>query len=128
MFSAVEGFLPLPLFCWHAAAARRFPNVSNRNSLIDLQVDSAMRLTLLTTGLFTVALALPGADNTAAVALLQQKCSLCHGDASGMSGLKVTTRENIIKGGSRGPAVVPNKSGDSLLYKAVAGTGEVLRM
>ena len=68
------------------------------------------------------------ADNGAAVAILQQKCTACHGDASGMSGLKVTTRENLLKGGSRGPAVVAGKSAESLLFKAVAGSGEVLRM
>jgi hypothetical protein len=89
---------------------------------------TAMRLIVLLTGFLTAILSLSAADNTAAVALLQQKCSACHGDSSGMSGFKVTTRENLIRGGSRGPAVVPNKSADSLLYKAVAGTGEVLRM
>lgn len=68
------------------------------------------------------------ADNGVAVAILQQKCTACHGDASGMSGLKVTTRENLLKGGSRGPAVVAGKSAESLLFKAVAGSGEVLRM
>jgi hypothetical protein len=87
-----------------------------------------MRLTVLSIGIFTAALSLQAADSTGAVALLQQKCSSCHGDTSGMSGLKVTTRENLIKGGTRGPAVVPSKSADSLLYKAVAGSGEVLRM
>jgi len=68
------------------------------------------------------------ADNNAAIAILQQKCTACHGDASGMSGLKVTTRENLLKGGSRGPAMVAGKATESLLYKAVAGSGEVLRM
>jgi len=33
-----------------------------------------------------------------------------------------------LKGGSRGPAIVPGKSAESLLYKAVSGSGEVLRM
>ena len=68
------------------------------------------------------------ADQDQAVAILQQKCSACHGEASGMSGFKVTSRENLFRGGSRGPAVVAGKSADSLLFKAVAGTGEVLRM
>ena len=36
------------------------------------------------------------ADDNAAIAILQQKCTACHGDASGMSGLKVTTRENLL--------------------------------
>ncbi|HWE05219.1 MAG TPA: DUF1549 domain-containing protein, partial [Rhizomicrobium sp.] len=58
-------------------------------------------------------------------ALLQQKCGSCHGTSSGMSGLKVTSRDNLLKGGSRGPALVPGKSADSLLYKAVAHIGDV---
>jgi hypothetical protein len=57
-------------------------------------------------------------------ALLQRKCGSCHG-ASGMSGLKVSARETLLKGGNRGPAVVPGKSSESLLYKAVAHIGEV---
>jgi mono/diheme cytochrome c family protein len=53
-----------------------------------------------------------------APAILQQKCGQCHGASSGMSGLKVTSRENLLKGGSRGAALIPGKSADSLLYKA----------
>ena len=68
------------------------------------------------------------ADQDQAVAILQQKCAACHGEASGMSGFKVTSRETLLRGGTRGPAVVAGKSVDSLLFKAVAGTGEVLRM
>ncbi len=66
-------------------------------------------------------------DTNGAVAILQQKCLTCHGDAA-MSGLKLTSRENALKGGTRGPAIVPGKSSESVLYKAVSGSGEVLRM
>jgi hypothetical protein len=65
------------------------------------------------------------ADSAAAVTLLQQKCAACHGESSGMSGLKVVSREALLKGGNRGPAVIPNKSAESLLYKAVAHTGDL---
>jgi hypothetical protein len=68
---------------------------------------------------------LPGADPAQSVTLLQQKCGQCHGESSGMSGLKVTSRENVLRGGSRGAAVVPGKAADSLLYKAVAHIGDV---
>ena len=60
-----------------------------------------------------------------AAAILQQKCGQCHGASSGMSGLKVNSRENLLKGGSRGAALIPGKSADSLLYKAVAHIGDV---
>ena len=60
-----------------------------------------------------------------APAILQQKCAQCHGVSSGMSGLRVTSRENLLKGGNRGAALMPGKSADSLLYKAVAHLGDV---
>src|SRR5258708_4873390 len=44
-----------------------------------------------------------------------------------MSGLDLETREGILAGGKRGPAIVPGKASESLLYKAVAHQGE-LRM
>src|SRR6185295_16549091 len=67
-------------------------------------------------------------DSGAALAILQGKCLTCHGESSAMSGLVLTTRESLLKGGSRGPAIVPGKAAESLLFKAVAGSGEVLRM
>ena len=60
-----------------------------------------------------------------AVSILQERCGQCHGDASGMAGLKVTSREALLRGGNRGPVLVPGKSAESPLYKAVARTGEV---
>ncbi|MES1256875.1 MAG: PSD1 and planctomycete cytochrome C domain-containing protein [Acidobacteriota bacterium] len=69
---------------------------------------------------------LVAADPGPAMAILQQKCAQCHGESSGMSGLKVTSRENLLKGGSRGAALVPGKPADSLLYKAVAHIGDVV--
>jgi Protein of unknown function (DUF1549)/Protein of unknown function (DUF1553)/Planctomycete cytochrome C len=65
------------------------------------------------------------ADSGIAVGILQQKCAQCHGETSGMSGLKVVSREGLLKGGNRGAAIVPGKSEESLLYKAVAHIGDV---
>jgi hypothetical protein len=59
------------------------------------------------------------------ITLLQQKCAACHGESSGMSGLKIDSRENLLRGGKRGPAVIPGKSGESLLFQAVARTGQL---
>jgi hypothetical protein len=53
-----------------------------------------------------------------------ESCLGCHGSAR-MSGLSLSTREDILTGGKRGPAVVPGKSSESLLYKAVAHQGEL---
>ena len=68
---------------------------------------------------------LPAFAAADAPAILQQKCGQCHGASSGMSGLKITSRENLLKGGNRGPALVPGKSSESLVYKAVAHQGDV---
>ncbi len=51
-------------------------------------------------------------------------CLACHGSAR-TSGLSLTTREGMLEGGKRGPAIVPGKSSESLLYKAVAHQGEL---
>jgi mono/diheme cytochrome c family protein len=51
-------------------------------------------------------------------------CSECHGDKA-TSGLHVYSRETLLKGGSRGPAIVPNDPEKSLLIQAVRQTGEL---
>src|SRR5258706_610413 len=51
-------------------------------------------------------------------------CSNCHGDAA-TSGLRVDSRELLLKGGSRGPAIVPNDPDKSLMIQAVRQTGEL---
>src|ERR1700731_1519631 len=51
-------------------------------------------------------------------------CSNCHGDAA-TSGLRVASRESLLKGGSRGPAIVPNDPDKSLMIQAVRQTGEL---
>ncbi len=53
--------------------------------------------------------------------ILKQKCFQCHGEALQMSGLDLRTREAILKGGEKGPAVVPGKPDESRLYRRVSG-------
>src|SRR5262245_38394732 len=55
-----------------------------------------------------------------AVAILQARCVVCHGNDK-ESGLDLRTREGLLKGGSRGPAVKPGDADESLLYRFVAG-------
>lgn len=57
-------------------------------------------------------------------AVLDAKCAACHGPAQ-MSGLDVRDRALLLKGGKRGPAIVPGKADASLLYKAVRREGEL---
>jgi hypothetical protein len=55
-----------------------------------------------------------------AVAILQARCVVCHGEEK-KSGLDLRTREGLLKGGSRGPAIKPGDADESLLYRLVAG-------
>ena len=52
-------------------------------------------------------------------AILSEHCLSCHGAAQ-MSGLDLSRRDTLLKGGSRGPALVPGKAEESLLFQAVA--------
>jgi hypothetical protein len=51
--------------------------------------------------------------------LFQSKCSRCHGKTLQKAGLALDTVEGIRKGGESGPAIVPGKSGESLLYEKI---------
>src|SRR3954451_1973115 len=61
--------------------------------------------------------------------LLVRDCYGCHGPnvKTAFGNLRLSSRENILKGGDSGPAVVPGKPDDSLLIRAV-GYAETLRM
>ena len=59
-----------------------------------------------------------------AVAILNQRCLPCHGD-SAMSGLSVLTRDQLVKGGTRGAAIQPGKPDASLLVEAVERKGKL---
>ena len=57
-------------------------------------------------------------------AILETNCVSCHGETP-MAGLDLRQREAALKGGGRGPALVPGDAQASLLYKAVAQTGDL---
>src|SRR5437879_4984239 len=65
-----------------------------------------------------------GSVENNARAVIEAKCLSCHG-ASRMSDLDLRQTETILKGGKRGPAVVPGNAEASLLYKAVRREGEL---
>src|SRR4026207_1848357 len=60
----------------------------------------------------------------AGIAVLQKNCVSCHSEPA-MSNLDLRQRETMLKGGTRGPAVVPGKAEESLLYRAAAHSGEL---
>src|SRR5262245_50307297 len=53
--------------------------------------------------------------------ILAKHCVRCHGDEKQSSELRLDSVAATREGGNAGPAVVPGKSGDSLLIKAVIG-------
>jgi len=62
--------------------------------------------------------------------LLTQRCYKCHSNSAGKSegGLLLDSRDGIRKGGDRGPAVVPGKPDESLLFTAISHTDPDFRM
>src|SRR5580658_894971 len=59
--------------------------------------------------------------------LLAEKCSGCHGGSMKMNGLALDTRADALRGGKRGPALVPGKPEESLLYRKIAGLDQPQR-
>jgi len=62
--------------------------------------------------------------------LLAAQCLGCHSATSQpiMGGLRLDARDQALKGGGRGPAIVPGKPAESLLLKAVMHTAGPLKM
>jgi hypothetical protein len=58
------------------------------------------------------------------------QCLGCHSAASKpvMGGLRLDTREFALKGGGRGPSIIPGNAADSLLLKAVRHNAGALQM
>ncbi|MEK7756342.1 MAG: c-type cytochrome domain-containing protein, partial [Planctomycetota bacterium] len=52
--------------------------------------------------------------------ILTENCFKCHGEALQLSGLDLRSRATMLKGGQKGPAVVPGKADLSRLYKLVS--------
>ena len=59
--------------------------------------------------------------------VLEQKCFACH-TSDERGGLRLDSRERILKGGGRGPAVIPGNPEQSLILAALRHEREDLRM
>ena len=57
--------------------------------------------------------------------VLKRKCGKCHGEDDARSGLRVDSREALLCGGHRGPAIAPGRPDNSLLIQSVLQTGEL---
>jgi hypothetical protein len=57
--------------------------------------------------------------------LFIEACQRCHGPKKAEAGLRVDSRAALLKGGDRGPAVVPGKADKGTLLVALSHSGEV---
>ncbi len=57
--------------------------------------------------------------------VLAEKCFSCHGEAKQKGGLRLDSRESLLKGGDSGAAIVPGDAQKSLLLRAVHYDGEL---
>ena len=60
--------------------------------------------------------------------LLEAKCYKCHGPQRSENGLRFDDRQSALRGGERGPAIVPGKGSESVLIHAVAGARDDLEI
>jgi mono/diheme cytochrome c family protein len=59
--------------------------------------------------------------------ILANNCFACHRQTA-MGGLRLDSRESIMKGGASGPALIPGKPGESLLIAVTEQTHDRLKM
>jgi cytochrome c553 len=57
--------------------------------------------------------------------LLVEKCARCHGPKKQESGLRLDSRDALMRGGESGPAIVPGQPEKSLLLRAVRHQGDL---
>jgi hypothetical protein len=62
--------------------------------------------------------------------VLIEHCYKCHSSRVKLpkGGLRVNSRDALLKGGDSGPAIVPGKPDDSLVLKALSHEGEAPEM
>ncbi len=60
--------------------------------------------------------------------ILAANCFLCHGPSKQMGGLRLDSREFILKGGGRGAAIAPKDTSSSLLLQSISGKRSSLKM
>jgi hypothetical protein len=60
--------------------------------------------------------------------LLDSRCISCHGGDKVKGGLRMDSREALLKGGDSGPAILPGKPSDSLVIQAVVHSRKDLEM
>ncbi len=59
--------------------------------------------------------------------VLANNCYNCHGNSQ-LGGLRLDSRDGMLKGGKSGPSIVPGDAENSLLIRAIRQTGSTLKM
>src|SRR5215831_3610749 len=111
-----------------AAVSDPFPNESRR----PMCIAKVRPVGLLLTSLMAVSAFAQSADSpdyfeAKVRPVLANQCYSCHA-ASALGGLRLDSREAMLKGGKSGPAVNPGDPDSSLLIKAVRQTDPGLKM
>jgi hypothetical protein len=60
--------------------------------------------------------------------IFKERCTYCHGEDEQKSGLSLHALGHLKRGGDRAVSVVPGKSEESLLYKALVEAGDIPKM
>src|ERR1700737_3661935 len=60
--------------------------------------------------------------------IFESSCYGCHGPKMQMAGLRLNEKSAALAGGQSGAVIIPGKSGDSPLYRRIAGLGDQARM
>ena len=55
--------------------------------------------------------------------ILRKRCLGCHNNELKDGGISFQDRGSLLKGGSRGPAIVPGSPGDSVMVRAIRQEG-----
>src|SRR5437879_7472560 len=67
----------------------------------------------------------PTLSELTGIQILKTNCQPCHNATTKSSGLALTTRDDILAGGNRGPAIQPGNPAESLLVRAIEQSGEL---
>ncbi|HYO80085.1 MAG TPA: PSD1 and planctomycete cytochrome C domain-containing protein [Bryobacteraceae bacterium] len=77
---------------------------------------------------YLIALAAPAlwaqADSQRAIDVLRANCASCHGSAMQMSSLRLDSRDGLVKGGAKGPAITPGDAAASRLMQMVTHSAQ----
>src|SRR5260370_42033828 len=88
-----------------------------------MEIESSRKVRVAVAALFAVSLMAQTTPVTTkdVLPILEKKGFQCHGEALKMRNLHVRTRESMLKGGDKVPALTPGKDVHSLLIHRVDG-------